>query len=261
MHVIHTTGGNCNTQTSADFGTGAVAEADKAPPVFVAAWADPIIDAWQVKLQFSEAVDLSSGVAACSGTVTNAAFTYNNVSSSNTSALRTDFADSDGCDSTGGNYYIIPRVNARFAYSDLGTDPVALASTFYDSLGQGTISTTKTITYDPYLERYYPVDAAAPVSDTDALAHDVAKGINGTVANGAKRVRDMSESNYQAYYFDGNNDSITPASFPALGTGNFTVSSSITSPTRCARAGYTRLCIGAAPAQTSVHHSKSITAN
>jgi hypothetical protein len=101
---IHTTGGNCNTQSAADFGTAAVAEADKAPPVFVSAWADPIIDAWQVKLQFSEAVKLASGVAACSGTVTNAAFTYNNVSSSNTSALRTDFADNDGCDSTSGNY-------------------------------------------------------------------------------------------------------------------------------------------------------------
>jgi len=223
---IHTTGGNCNTQTSADFGTGAVTEADKAPPVFVAAWADPIIDAWQLKLQFSEAVDLSSGVAACSGTVTNAAFTYNNVSSSNTSALRTDFADNNGCDSTSGNYYVIPRVNARFTMSDLKTDTLALASTFYDSLGQSTIATTKTIGYDPNLELYYPMDAAAPVSDTNSVIHDVtANGRNGAVSNGAKLVRDMSEGNYQAYQFDGVDDLITVTGYKGVtGTTDRTIS-------------------------------------
>lgn len=223
---IYTSGGTCATQTSADFGTAAVAEADKAPPVFVAAWSDPIIDAWQVKLQFSEAVDLSSGVAACSGTATNAAFTYNNVGGSGASALRTDFADNNGCDSTSGSYYIIPRVNARFTLSDLKTDTLALASTFYDTLGQGTISTTKTIGYDPNLELYYPMDAAAPVSDTNSLVHDVtANGRNGTISNGTKLVRDMSEGNYQAYQFDGVDDLITVTGYKGVtGTADRTIS-------------------------------------
>ncbi len=223
---IYTPGGTCATQTSADFGTSAIAEADKAPPVFVATWADPIIDAWQLKMQFSEAVDLSSGVAACAGTVTNAAFTYNNVSGTATSALRTDFADSDGCDSTSGNYYVIPRVNARFTLSDLRTDTISLASTFYDTLGQSTVSTTKTIGYDPNLELYYPMDAASPVSDTNSLVHDVtANARNGAVNNGAKLVKDMTDTNNQAYQFDGVNDTITATGYKGItGTSPRTIS-------------------------------------
>ncbi len=222
---IHTSAGDCNTQSAADFGTAAVAEADKAPPVFVAAWSDPIIDAWQLKLQFSEAVDLSAGVAACAGTVTNAAFTYNNISSSNTSALRTDFADNNGCDSASGHYYIIPRVNARFAHGDLKTDTIALAATFYDSLGQSTIATTKTIGYDPNLELYYPVDAAAPVSDTDNnTLHDVTANNRHGAITGAVRVRDMGENNYSALKFDGD-DYVTVTGYKGVtGTADRTVS-------------------------------------
>lgn len=222
---IHTSAGDCNTQSAADFGTAAVAEADKAPPVFVAAWSDPIIDAWQLKLQFSEAVDLSSGVAACAGTATNAAFTYNNVSASGTSALRTDFADSDGCDSTSGSYLIVPRVNSRFAHGDLKTDTIALASTFYDSLGQATIATTKTIGYDPNLELYYPVDAAAPANDTDnTTVHDVTANNRHGAITGAVRVRDMGENNYSALKFDGD-DYVTVTGYKGVtGTADRTIS-------------------------------------
>ena len=214
---VYTSGADCQTVTSADFGTGAVAEADKAEPVLAAAWSDPIIDAWQLRLQFSEAVDLSAGVGACAGTVTNAAFIYNNVSNSNTSALRSDFADNDGCDSTNGNYYITPRVNAAFTHSDLRTDTVNLASAFYDTAGNATFATTRTISYDPNIELYYPMDAAAPVSDNGTTVYDVSgHGRNGSISGDAKLVKDMGDVSNQAYQFDGVGDLITVVGYKGI---------------------------------------------
>jgi hypothetical protein len=224
---IYTSGATCQTVTSADFATGAVAEADKAEPILVAAWGDPIIDAWQLRLQFSEAVDLSAGVGACSGTVTNAAFTYNNVSGSGASAMRTDFADNNGCDSTSGSYYVIPRVDARFTNGDLypsgSADTIALASTFYDSLGNASVATTKTITYDPNMELYYPMDAV--VGDTNSVVKDVSgKGRDGTINGATKLVTDMTDTKNQAYYFDGSSDNITATGYKGItGSGDRTV--------------------------------------
>lgn len=218
---VYTSGATCQTVTSADFATGAVAEADKAEPILVAAWSDPIIDSWQLRLQFSEAVDLSAGVGACSGTVTNAAFTYTNVSGGGTSALRTDFADNNGCDITSGSYYVTPRVDARFTNGDLypsgSADTIALASTFYDSLGNASVATTKTITYDPYLELYYPMNAAAPLSDTNSIVHDVSgHGRHGTITGGAKLVKDMGENQNQAYGFPAASDNITATGYKGI---------------------------------------------
>jgi hypothetical protein len=108
-------------------------------------------------------------------------------------------------------------VNARFAHGDLRTDTLSLASTFYDTLGQGTVSTTKTIGYAPNLELYYPMDAAAPVSDTNSLVHDVtANARNGTPSGGAKLVRDMADNNNQAYFFDGTDDQITVTGYTGI---------------------------------------------
>ena len=223
---IYTSGATCQTATSADFATGAVAEADKAEPILVAAWSDPIIDAWQLRLQFSEAADTTNN-AACGTVIVNTDFTYNNTSGAGASSLRTDFADSNGCDLTSGNYYIIPRVNSRFIYGDLNSDTVTIAAAvFYDTLGNASIATTKTITYDPNLELYYPMDGGAPVSDTNSLVHDVSgKGRNGTTSGGTKLARDLGENTNQAYIFDGGDDQITATGYTGVnGNADRTVS-------------------------------------
>lgn len=226
---IYTSGATCQTVTSADFGTGAVAEADKAEPILVAAWADPIIDAWQLRLQFSEAVDTTNN-AGCATAAVKADFTYNNVSGGGAYwTTRTDFASADGCTAVSGSYYIIPRVDARFTHADLfgaARDTITLASTFYDTAGNGTLATTKTLTYDPYLELYYPVDGAAPINDTGGTVHDVSgKGRDGTTSGGTKLVKDMGEIASQAFYFDGVDDKITATGYKGvLGTNARTVS-------------------------------------
>lgn len=198
---VYTSGATCQTVTSADFATAAVAEADKAEPILVAAWSDPIIDAWQLRLQFSEAADTTNN-AACGTAIVNTDFTYNNTSGAGASSLRTDFADSNGCDLTSGNYYMIPRVDSRFVYGDLNSDTVTIAAAkFYDTLGNASIATTKTITYDPNLELYYPMDAA--VGDTNSTVKDVSgKGRDGAASN-VSLVKDMGENAGQAYKFGG----------------------------------------------------------
>ncbi len=220
---IYTSGATCQTATSADFATGAVAEADKAEPILVAAWSDPIIDAWQLRLQFSEAADTTNN-AACGTAIVNTDFTYNNTSGAGASSLRTDFADSNGCDLTSGNYSIIPRVDSRFVYGDLNSDTVTIAAAkFYDTLGNASIATTKTVTYDPNLELYYPMDAA--VGDTNSIVKDVSgKGRDGTTSGGPVLAKDMAEQANQAYKLDGVDDVITVSGYRGVtGTASRTV--------------------------------------
>ena len=217
---VQTSGASCNDATAADLGSGGT-EADKAEPVLVAAWSDPIIDAWQLRLQFSEPVDTVSG-GGCSGTVASTAFTYSNASGSGATTLRSDLADNNGCDDTGG-YYIKPRVDSRYVYADLGSDTVSLASTFYDAADNQSFATTKTVTYDPALEVYYPMDIS--LGDNGTTVQDVTANNRDGAVSGAALTNDMGEVSNQAYLFDGTDDYITVTGYKgSQGTTARTVS-------------------------------------
>jgi len=207
--------GITNSDIATDF-----TETDKAPPIFTA-WSDPIIDAWQLRLLFSEPVDKTSG-GGCSGTLTNTDFTYTDTSTAGVTNIRSDFADNNGCDVTNGGYYIIPRVDTQFIYGDFSSDTIALSSTFFDSADNPVQNVSKVVTYDPNLEVYYPMNVA--VGDSISIVKDVSgNGRDGTPSGGPKLTNDMGERNSQAYLFDGVDDTIAISSIPALGTSDFTL--------------------------------------
>lgn len=209
--------------------SGDVTEADRAPAAIVAAWSDPIIDAWQLRMELSEPADTTSGDMTCAGSLVSGDLLYTDTSGDSVSALRSDFGDANGCDLTDGAYQINIRTDSRFTFSDLGSDTVALNTTLFDNADNPANSAfTPVITTDPRLEIYYPMDAA--LGDTDSLVQDVSgHGRDGTLLGSgsgqANLGANMADQSDQAYHFDGDDSPVQNTAYAGVqGSGARTVS-------------------------------------